>query len=57
MNMNVRFKKHTSLKFSPPIIIVYSRDHKGVGVAHEIISPRTQPQPPPPPNDDEAVLG
>ena len=25
-------------------IILYSRDHKGVGVAHEIISPKNQPQ-------------
>ena len=26
------------------MIVVYSRDHKGVGMAHEIISPKNQPQ-------------
>ena len=26
------------------MMVVYSRDHKGVGVAHEIISPKNQPQ-------------
>ena len=25
-------------------ILLYSRDHKGVGVAHKIISPKNQPQ-------------
>ena len=25
-------------------IVVYSRDHKGVGMAHEIKSPKKQPQ-------------
>ena len=25
-------------------IVVYSRDYKGVGMAHEIISPKKQPQ-------------
>ena len=25
-------------------IVLYSRDHKGVGVAHKITSPKTQPQ-------------
>ena len=25
-------------------IVLYSRDHKGVGVAHRIISPKNQPQ-------------
>ena len=24
--------------------VLYSRDHKGVGMAHEIISPKKQPQ-------------
>ena len=26
------------------MIVVYSKDHKGVGVAHEIVSPKKQPQ-------------
>ena len=26
------------------MVVVYSRDHKGVGVAHEIKSPKKQPQ-------------
>ena len=25
-------------------IVLYSRDHKGVGMAHEITSPKNQPQ-------------
>ena len=32
------------------VIVVYSRDHKGVGVAHEKTSPKNLP------DDDEAVL-
>ena len=35
-------------------IVPYSRDHKGVGVAHKIILPKKQPQFSP--DDDEAVL-
>ena len=31
-------------------IVLYSRDHKGLGVAYEITSPQNQPP------DDEAVL-
>ena len=26
------------------MIVMYSRDHKGVGVAHKITSPKKQPQ-------------
>ena len=26
------------------MIVLYSRDHKGVGMAHEITSPKNQPQ-------------
>ena len=26
------------------MIVLYSRDHKGVGVAHEITSPKSQPK-------------
>ena len=32
------------LYISYTMIVVYSRDHKGVGVAHEVISSKKQPQ-------------
>ena len=36
--------------------VLYSRDHKGVGMAHEIISPKNKKTALISPDDDEAVL-
>ena len=33
-----------SAMLSYSMIVLYSRDHKGVGMAHKIISPKRQPQ-------------
>ena len=33
-----------SYDISYSTVVLYSRDHKGVGVAHKIISPENQPQ-------------
>ena len=38
---NMRIVFHKS---SYSMIVLYSRDHKGVGVVHEITSPKNQPQ-------------
>ena len=49
--MIVQYDTHTELSYS--MIVLYSRDYKGVGVAHEKTSPKNQLQFS---DDDEAVL-